>query len=264
MSPPWLYAPELRVGLSALPPDEARHARQVLRCRPGDAVVLFDGRGNWGAGVVVESPEDSTAKVSPRKRRDAQCAARVTAVYHTPPPRCRLTLITAACKGPRLDYLVEKATELGVDRLLVATFERSVVRLDFEHADRLLATALAACKQAGRARLPEVRTGLSLHEAVEAARSSRLLVADPSNESIPAARLLDETQAAGGDAAAIIGPEGGISPTERVWLDELGATRAWLGRFILRVETAAVAVAACWAASSVPLESSSESRPGAS
>ncbi len=262
MSPPWLYTPELRVGLNVLPPDEARHARQVLRCRPGDEVVLFDGRGNWGAGVLVESPNESTAKAGPRKRRDAECAAHVPAVQQDPPARCRLTLITAACKGPRLDYLVEKATELGADRLLVATFERSVVRLADDDAHRLVVTAVSACKQAGRARLPEIRTGLSMQDAAEAVRDCRLLVADPSEKSIPAGPLLREIQAGGGDAAAVVGPEGGISPTELAWLDERGGVRAWLGPFILRVETAAVALAACWAASGSPRESSGEAPRG--
>lgn len=129
----------------------------------------------------------------------------------TPPPRS-LTLIVAGCKGPRLRWMVEKCTELGVSELCLAEFERSVVRVSEGHAQKLRTTAIEACKQCGRAWLPEIRCGVTPGSVIRSTPFDRLAIAHA-------------------DAAA---------PSGADWFAASEPN--------LRVETAAVAMTALWAA----------------
>jgi 16S rRNA (uracil1498-N3)-methyltransferase len=167
-----------------------------------------------------------------------------------------LALITAACKGDRFDYMIEKCTELGVEHVVLADFERSVVRAGPQHLARAGQTALAACKQCRRANLPEFHVAASLaaaattvtgsHPAVDSQAPVRLLLAHLD----PAAPLLVEHLQADpptGATAVIIGPEGGITPEELAGMQQRGAGVVRLAQYTLRVETAAIATAAQWA-----------------
>ncbi len=248
MSTPRFHCPAIRAGLVELPPAEAQHALRSLRLRPGDAVELFDGAGLTAAGVLQPNTEPSAGG---KRQRGAAARVAVEAVRHTPPPARRLTLLTAACKGDRLDFLIEKSTELDVWRIELCQFERSVVRVGAGHADGLARRAIEACKQCGRAWAPQIGAGRSLAAALEDWRrddaAAALLVADPSDDAIGFSKWLRDAQASE-RAAIVIGPEGGVAPAESVRLNELGAIRVRLGPHVLRVETAALAAAACFAA----------------
>lgn len=244
---PWFYCPELRTGEVALDARESHHAQHVLRLRPGDAVALFDGRGTLGEATLT----DSSAATSSRGRA-VRVAVRVDRISSTPPPRAPFTLVTAGCKGERADWLIEKCTELGVSAIITANFERSIVRPDAAAAEKALQRAVAACKQCGRARLPVLRSGLPLPDALATALNETqpptLLIADPAAGASPLGQWLARAQPLTGGLIVVIGPEGGLTDAERAWLSDAGGLRVTLGPHILRVETAAVAAAAAWAA----------------
>ncbi len=141
---------------------QSRHARSSLRLRDGDAVSLFDGRGRTAEATI--------AVASAREAGGQAVCAQVHRVNALTPALRSLTLIVAGCKGPRLRWMVEKCTELGVSELCLAEFERSVVRVSEGHAQKLRTTAIEACKQCGRASLPEIRCGENRH-----IRSHRLI-----------------------------------------------------------------------------------------
>lgn len=173
--------------------------------------------------------------------------AHIEAIEEVSRPRAELTLIVAACKGPRLDWLIEKCTELGVSRIVLAEFERSVVRCGPRHVEKLRRTAIEASKQCRRAWLPEIAAGLSLAEAVAPCDGIPLLIAHPE----PSAAALPDwlaRHASERKLSAVVGPEGGLTPTEIVFLRSAGAVEVRLAETVLRVETAAAAIAACWGA----------------
>lgn len=246
MATAWFHVPQISLGPLTLPPEEARHALGSRRLRAGEPVVVFDGRGRVGQGVL--SDEDARVTDARRTRRCAADSATVVVetVLDVPPPWPALTLIVAACKGDRLDWLLEKGTELGVARFVFAEFERGVVRAGPQHVERLRRRAIEACKQAQRAWLPEIAAGVSLSEAVTAAPMGGLLVADLAPGLRPLGDYLAMRQE--GVLKAVIGPEGGLTETESVLLEARGAVAISLGTLVLRVETAALSVAAHCAA----------------
>jgi 16S rRNA (uracil1498-N3)-methyltransferase len=236
MREPWIYCPTLQVGQLALDDAEARHALRSLRLRPGDRVTVFDGCGRLGSGVIQTG-----------RAGGGQAAVLVESEQGVPPPARTLTLIVAACKGPRLEWLAEKCTELGVSRLLLTEFERSVVHTGPQHVTRLRRTAIEACKQCRRAWLPQIEAGLSLADAVVAAADAALLVAHPTADAPRLATWLNQQASALSHVATVVGPEGGLSPAELDRLRSAGGQLVRIAEHILRVETAALAVAATWA-----------------
>lgn len=238
VEPPHFYCPNLVGDRVELDEAEARHALQSLRLHAGDAVVLCDGRGTLADGTLAVSP---TTKAS--KRRPRSVAVAITQTRTQPKPDRSLTLIVAGCKGPRLEWLVEKCTELGVTRLLLTSFDRSVVRTEARHATRLQRTMIEACKQCGRAWLPELRAALTLDEALAAVGHANVWRADPTAQAEPLG-----TCVASASSAIVIGPEGGFSNDEVTRMNASGIRAIGLGPHVLRVETAAVAAAAAWAA----------------
>lgn len=218
---------------------EAHHLAHVLRLQPGDEVILFDGAGT-----------EATARIETASKR--KVALRVlSATSPEPAATPRLTLATAVPKGDRFRWLIEKATELGVDRLIPLNTERSVVDPRETKLDKMRQAVIAACKQCGRNRLMEIAPTQTLAELLEhRTPAETLLVADR------AGQLASEWGPSLRSAArvtAIVGPEGGLSTSEVESIVARGGTRVSLGRTILRIETAALALAAvCGASFSAP------------
>ncbi|HSM92707.1 MAG TPA: RsmE family RNA methyltransferase, partial [Anaeromyxobacteraceae bacterium] len=146
-------------------------------------------------------------------------------------------------KGEKIDLVVQKATELGVARIVPWEAARSVVRLEGERAEerarRWRRIAEEAARQCGRADVPEVRAPASLGELAAELPPGFLPILFHGEGSVPIARL----PAAGG-VVAIVGPEGGLTPAELGALERAGAVRASLGPRTLRAETAAIAAVA--------------------
>jgi 16S rRNA (uracil1498-N3)-methyltransferase len=201
----------------------------VLRLRPGAPLTLFNGRGGEFAGRIEAARGDAVTVA----------VAEASATERESP--LLLTLAQGVSRGERMDLIVQKATELGVARLLPLLTERSVVRLDAKAAARKLAhwraIAIAACEQSGRNRLPSLTEPLELREflAGKAEDGTRLLLS-------PGAALgIADVPRPAGAVTVLIGPEGGLSAEEQERAVAAGFLGVRLGPRVLRTETAAIA-----------------------
>ena len=185
----------------------------------------------------------------PSRKRGQPASVEVSAITSIPQPKPELTIVAPGSKGPRLTWMVEKLTELNAARILLTNFEHSVVRVGAGHAEKLQRTAIEACKQSRRAWLPLLGAADDLRGLLAAERPATLLVAHPE----PGAPLLGTYLPSIKDEAdvgvcVVIGPEAGLGPRDLALLHDSGGKLVRLGTTILRVETAAIAVAATWAA----------------
>lgn len=221
----------------ALPRDQAHYLISVMRRGPGDAVLLFNGRdGEW------------RAEISAASRRDATLAARARTRPQSGAPD--LDLLFAPVKKTRTDFIVEKATELGVRRLRPVFTERA--NASRVNTERLRALAREAAEQCGRLSIPEIDEAAPLRATLaswDAAR--RLMICDETGAAPPAAAALASLAAAEAarDApwAILIGPEGGFAPEELKRLRAAPfAEPVSLGPRILRADTAAAAAVTIW------------------
>ena len=209
---------------------EARHLSRVLRLGVGDEVMLFDGQGNQ-ARARIENLDANDVSLSVLERMPPADS-----------PSMSLTIATAVPKGDRFDWLVEKATELGVARVIPLTTTRSVVHPGGSKLERLRRRIVEASKQCGRSRLMELTEPMSWQACVAREfTGAAVLVADPSGEPVDRAR---PDRPAG--VLVAIGPEGGFTSEELEAAQGHGARLVSLGPTLLRIETAAVAVAALW------------------
>lgn len=220
----------LQAGLRlALPPGPARHV-QVLRLQPGDTLTLFDGRGGEYEARVARMGR-SDVEVEVRTHREVECEAAV-----------QVHLALGMPANERMDWLVEKATELGVASIQPLLAERSVLRLAGERAQKKQAhwqaVATAACEQCGRNRVPAVHPVRPLPEWL-AGQDAPGLVLSLRAGSRPLASLAGRT-----DHTLLSGPEGGLSAAE----EDAALARGWqpvqLGPRVLRAETAPLAALA--------------------
>jgi 16S rRNA (uracil1498-N3)-methyltransferase len=211
--------------------DEARHLTTVMRAKLGDEVTLFDGRGAEFIAHVTEIRKHAVELTIAERREISR---------ELP---FNFTLAVALPKGDRQKWLVEKATELGVTRLVPLITERGVAQPTEAAIDRLRRSVIEASKQCGRNRLMEVAAPITAHEcfqtaAVDAVRA----LADPAGPSLGSISFTPQ-----GSIIAAIGPEGGFAANEIAAASAAGWQLMSLGKRILRVETAALAIASYFA-----------------
>jgi len=215
-----------RSGRGVLAGDEARHLARVLRARVGDEIRVFDGAGGeWCARVAEIGRDEVTLDIG-------------AALAGAPVAAPSLVLAVALPKGERQKWLVEKLTELGVARLVPLVTARGVAEATPAALERLRRGVIEACKQCGRSVLMEIGNPASVAEACAAA-GGPVILCDPAGPALDAARLSNAAPILG-----LVGPEGGFTAEEAAAALAAGAIRAWLGPHVLRVETAAVALAA--------------------
>ncbi len=222
---------ELASGPLLLDGPPAHYLLQVMRLKVDAAVKLFDDRtGEWLAVVASAGKRDLVLDVRERLRE------------REPVPD--LWLCAAPLKKGRVDWMAEKACELGVARFVPVLTRRTVV--DKPNTDRLRAHMIEAAEQCGRAALPEVAAPVKLDALLRDWPAGRtLFFADETGGAPP----LDAMRARPGPAAILIGPEGGFDPVERDAVRALpDAIRISLGPRILRADTAAAATVALWMA----------------
>jgi 16S rRNA (uracil1498-N3)-methyltransferase len=216
--------PDLTHNAVALPEEEAHHAVHVLRTKPGDRVVLVDGQGTVAeAEIVGADKKGCTAHVLERRSIDAERKARIH-------------LAVAPTKQiDRFEWFLEKAVELGVDRvtpLMTGRTERTRLR-----TDRLQRVAVSAMKQSQRAWLPVIDEPTELGALLRAPLPAQRLFGwcEGDRPSLMAAYKASQ------DCLMLIGPEGDFTPEEAAMLAAAGFTAVGLGAARLRTETAALA-----------------------
>ena len=236
MSERRLFVPAEQLGGArlTLTGPEHRHIGLVLRARPGDTLTLFDGAGGEVDAQVVRV-----------ERTETELALRARRVVAG--PTASLTLLCAVPRGPRMDFLVQKTSELGVARIVPVVTERSVVRPDAQGADgkraRWEKIAREAARQCGRADLPTVDlpVGLAAALAGSSLPARRLALFEGERKRSLRAALGGIEPAA---TALLVGPEGGFAPAELAVAQASGFEPVGLGERILRVETAAIVAVA--------------------
>ena len=221
-----VHIPSLHAGRLSLPTAEAHHVRDVLRLTVGEPLELFDAAGGTAAGRV--------AAVSP-----AGVDVDVSTVAPADRPAVALTVAAAVPKGDRADWMVEKLGELGVARFVPLAAARSVVLPGGRN--KIERWARIAVESAKQCRRPGVMAVEAVTPLAEVLRGEPGWVLSTGADTVPAARL---APSAGTTLTVLVGPEGGWTPDELAACRSAGWTAAGLGSTVLRVETAAVAVAA--------------------
>ncbi|MEQ1589192.1 MAG: 16S rRNA (uracil(1498)-N(3))-methyltransferase [Gallionella sp.] len=217
-------------GSFELPADAAHHASRVLRLREGDAVQIFDGIGNECHGVIVELSGKRVV------------VGNITVLNTNRESPLHITLAQALSSSEKMDWVIQKATELGVTEIQPLATERSVARLSSERAEKRIGhwqqVAIAACEQCGRNALPTIHPPLDILAWLQQTRTS------PDTKFIllpEGASSLSSQTKPHGNITLLIGAEGGFTPAESESAVLCGFTPIRMGARVLRTETAAVA-----------------------
>jgi len=215
----------------ALPEAPARHAVTVLRLQTGDALTLFNGAGGeYSATLVAANKREARVRLTEFHAVERESALQIT-------------LALGISAGERMDYSLQKATELGVSAIQPLTTERSVVKLAGERAGKRLQhwqhVVIAACEQCGRNRVPAVAPVQKLYTYLDAVgRGKRRLMLSP-DAAMPLKRVPPSA-----DVVLLVGAEGGFAPAEHQAAEACGFEPVSLGPRVLRTETAPVAALA--------------------
>lgn len=213
---------------------DARHIALSLRMKQGEELILCDGKGTEAVCAVASlCPESVVLDVKERRASETE-------------PKTRVTLYQALPKADKMEYVVQKAVELGVYRIVPVLTSRCISRPDEKTAakkrERLCKIAAEAAKQSGRGIIPEVDGVLTFKNAVKEMSTAGLPIFFFEHASLPLRKYMEKYT--GGDIAVMVGAEGGFSDEEAAFAEENGLLSASLGPRILRCETAPVAALA--------------------
>jgi 16S rRNA (uracil1498-N3)-methyltransferase len=226
---------DVRLGPGAqfpLPDDAANHVGKALRLRPGDSLVVFDGRGGEYE-AVIQRIDRGRVEVKTGAFRDTERESPVA-----------VGLVQGLPEADKMDWILQKSAELGVAWVQPLVCERSVVRLSGDRAARREAhwqrVMVAACEQCGRNRVPVVRPTLAFRDwaALPAGDAARWML------SLVAGESLAGRPVPAGPVELLVGPEGGLSEREADIAAHVGFTALTLGPRVLRAETAPLAALA--------------------
>lgn len=215
-------------GFVTLDREQAAHARSVLRLREGDAVGLFDGRGN-----------EFLCEIGSIGKRDAVLKIIKQTEAPAPESPLDLTLAAAILKNEKFDLVIQKSVELGVSRLIPLLTKRTEAqaRGAEKRIERWKRIAVESSKQCGRAKVMEIGTPSELSEIAERSADLKVVFAEGDGRGFPDVPKPESV-------IAVVGPEGGWEEEELAALSEAGFHRVTLGGRILRAETASIAAAA--------------------
>ena len=217
-------------GFFDLPPDAAHHASRVLRLREGSRVEIFDGNGNECHGAITELTGKRVV------------VGKITLSNVSRESPLKTLLAQALSSSEKMDWVIQKATELGVSEIQPLDTERSVARLTAERTAKRLdhwrQVAISACEQCGRNVLPEIHAPLDIMEWLQQIKElpgSKLILLPQG------AASLHRLEKPHGQVILLIGAEGGFTEAESDSALRCGFTPIRLGARVLRTETAAVA-----------------------
>jgi 16S rRNA (uracil1498-N3)-methyltransferase len=221
-----------------LPPEVAHHAVRVLRLKPGADIRLFNGSGGYYNATLDIEGKSAFATISNYCNDDLEL------------PGC-ITLVQGMASGDKMDWIIEKAVELGVRHFVPVAAQRSVLQLNGERLNKRMThwqrVIRSASEQCGRNRLMHLHDPVSLQHHLGAANTgpdNLLLFCHPEASTTLAQALLPGTQS----LTLLVGPEGGWSHEEQKLVSETSAQAVTFGRRVLRTETAGLALAAACSA----------------
>lgn len=210
--------------------EEAQHISRVLRMKKGDEVTLCDGEGNFYEATLEEFSEKTVrAKIISSEKAETE-------------PAVEITIFQGVPKNPKLETIVQKATEIGVVRIVPMDTVRTVAKLDKStKVDRLRKIAREAAKQSRRGIIPYVNDCVSFKEAVKMAAEAELaLIPYEEEREVSLKKALQGKKPR--TVAVMIGPEGGFDKEETELAKKNGIVSVTLGKRILRTETAPLVV----------------------
>ena len=234
MADPRFYCPEPIFAEQELelPPSVAHHVR-VRRLAEGDTVVLFDGRGGEVAGTLSVEGKTTSVLLGRHSPKEAELGGEIT-------------LIQALPSGDKMDWIIEKAVELGVHRIIPVAAQRSVLKLSGPRLEKRLehwrGIITSASEQCGRNRLMQLEAPQSLEQAIAATAPEQRWLCAPEAEYTLAEHLSASRPRAIQALSLLIGPEGGWSPEELAAATRQGVTKVKFGLRVLRTETAGLAL----------------------
>jgi 16S rRNA (uracil1498-N3)-methyltransferase len=216
---------------------EGRHAVTVKRLRPGEDVVLTDGRGRWIEGVVKAA-----------EGKDRLVVTDLESLHEEPEESPRITVVQALPKGDRGELAVETMTETGVDAIVPWAAARCITQWKGERGLKALskwrATAREAGKQSRRLRFPEVADAATSKQVAALLAKADFAAVLHEDRDYPSEPLATAELPSSGEIVLVVGPEGGVSPEELELFAEAGAKAYRLGRSVLRTSTAGTAATA--------------------
>jgi 16S rRNA (uracil1498-N3)-methyltransferase len=229
------YCPQIEGQQAVLDAAQTHHLAHVLRLGPPDQVELFDGKGKI-AQAVIRSISKKAAFLDIQE-------------YQTfPPPALRIIIAASMAKSKRFDLLIEKCTEIGADHIAAVQFERTVKMGKETSLDRYEKISISAAKQSGRLFLPVLSGPDSFDNTTIKLQNNYpkalWIYGENESSSNPVRSMLSDRMASSPEVIAVIGPEGGMTETEKKVLQDLGALDLCLSPNVLRVETAAIAFCA--------------------
>ncbi|MDG2488377.1 MAG: RsmE family RNA methyltransferase [Roseibacillus sp.] len=214
-----------------LNPEESHHCVRVMRKSPGDEIEIFDGAGRWARGAITEGNEREVTVLLEEEGK----------VQRKGPS---LFLAIAVTKGKVMDLIIQKAVELGVDRIQPLLTENMAVRLSGKNLEgkqeKWSRVAMAACKQCGQNLVPEVCPAVAFEDAVESRGEGVRFLASLDDRARPLRSEIEELPVKVGSVELFIGPEGDFSPPETERAIGSGVRPVSFGSLVLRVETAVI------------------------
>lgn len=236
MANPRFYCPEpIAANQTITLPAALAHHVHVLRLAAGCAVTLFDGNGGEISGILDFIDKNPVVSLGSFCNRETE-------------PKGNITLVQGLPSGDKMDWVIEKAVELGVNRIIPVAAHRSVLQLSGPRLEKRLVhwqkLIQAASEQCGRNRLMRIQAPLSLEKAMEELDAADRLVCDPEGSiSLKDALLAPQGSAITSNKISLfIGPEGGWSPQELEITRRLGTKPVKFGPRVMRTETAGLAM----------------------
>ena len=206
--------------------EEAVHCARVLRAKPGDRIEVFDGEGR-SAEASIESVSKHSVTLS------------LGEIHREAEPPVLTVLAQAVIKGKGMEWIIQKAVELGVDVIQPLTTRNAVVKPGDDKPDKWRRTALEACKQCGRNRVPRIEDLRAFHDFIGENRAGLKWIAALESDTIPVFAA-SESGEIPETVTVLIGPEGDFAPFEVEQARDAGWVPVSLGNSVLRSETAAI------------------------